>query len=557
MPNPVLSREEAPLVFVTELLTKRQVPHVPPVCTSSLDSITRPALVQIAKGFSSLVVTCCDEEEACEALFKLYPAVREMAEVNPNFFNELLVLAGVRLLRESKRYALFRLFLGAFLSIFDTAMDIYMVFVFRSTGQHGFARATMVCVASNMALQLLIAFVQNREKGVSVVLREFAAVFLCIKPGLDSMRVALDEEMEEKSIMDAKTELAYTKAAGLFAESLPGALIQMLAFIAGTDQSLVVVLSLASSVITGAFISTFISYDLDVDKRRRKFRPDTYGYIPDGLWKRLGTFACMLLMSGTQLFTKAFSCALCAVVSTPLLVASIFGEVGLFLIYKLLRQDFLYWLPIPGVVGATIAFFIRIITKIIVDFTALVHFRNPHELGGIFFTFTLAVSPLTCLYFGHRYLAYVADPSNASKLTWVLSSSTVYRIIFGLFFLQISNFVMFLKLIKPKFRSSFLSFETSCQKTMSIFMDGRDDSTKILVFEDNHAKWAPIKDDVKVWLNDTLPKLLEEQPEWFNNQVKATIPDNFVDDPAVLKSIRGEAVKNLLEKRRKSIIEIQ
>ena len=125
MPNPVLSREEAPLVFVTELLTKRQVPAAPPVCTSSLDSITRPGLVQIAKGFSSLVVTCCDEEEACEALFKLYPAVREvrscshvlapvcmhlhspspssqMAEVNPNFFNELLVLAGVRLLRESK-----------------------------------------------------------------------------------------------------------------------------------------------------------------------------------------------------------------------------------------------------------------------------------------------------------------------------------------------------------------------------------------------------------------------------------------------------------------------
>lgn len=88
-------------------------------------------------------------------------------------------------------------------------------------------------------------------------------------------------------------------------------------------------------------------------------------------------------------------------------------------------------------------------------------------------------------------------------------------------------------------------------------MDGRDDSTKMLVFEDNHTKWAPIKDDVKVWLNDTLPKLLEEQPEWFNNQVKATIPDDFVDDPAVLKSIRGEAVKNLLEKRRKSIVEIQ
>ena len=92
--------------------------------------------------------------------------------------------------------------------------------------------------------------------------------------------------MGENAIFDAKTELAFTKAAGLFSESIPGALIQMLAFIGGTDQSLVVVLSIASSVITRAFISTFISYDLDVDKFRRKINPDEYGYIPDGMWKR-------------------------------------------------------------------------------------------------------------------------------------------------------------------------------------------------------------------------------------------------------------------------------
>ena len=80
-------------------------------------------------------------------------------------------------------------------------------------------------------------------------------------------------------------------------------------------------------------------------------------------------FTCMMLMAGTQLFTKAFSCALCSVVSVKLLFVSVFGEVGLFLFYKLVRGDFLYWLPVHGVFGVVAALIVRIITKIIVDFT--------------------------------------------------------------------------------------------------------------------------------------------------------------------------------------------
>ena len=48
---------------------------------------------------------------------------------------------------------------------------------------------------------------------------------------------------------------------------------------------------------------------------------------------------------------------------------------------------------------------------------------------------------------------------------------------------------------------------------MNAFIHGRNDHGKMLIFGDNLLKWASIKDDVKVWLNDTLPLIIEEVRE--------------------------------------------
>ncbi|GMH84140.1 hypothetical protein TrST_g12286 [Triparma strigata] len=50
---------------------------------------------------------------------------------------------------------------------------------------------------------------------------------------------------------------------------------------------------------------------------------------------------------------------------------------------------------------------------------------------------------------------------------------------------------------------------------------------------------SQIEEELKAWLNERLVELLEEQPEWFNDTVKAKIPDDFVADPAMLLRIRG------------------
>ena len=73
------------------------------------------------------------------------------------------------------------------------------------------------------------------------------------------------------------------------------------------------------------------------------------------------------------------------------------GEVLLFLLWKLLRGDFLYWIRVEGVLDVIISALERVFVKVVVDFTGCVHFRHPYELGGAAFTTSIVwVSHVEC-----------------------------------------------------------------------------------------------------------------------------------------------------------------
>ena len=73
------------------------------------------------------------------------------------------------------------------------------------------------------------------------------------------------------------------------------------------------------------------------------------------------------------------------------------GEVLLFLLWKLLRGDFLYWIRVEGVLDVIISALERVFVKVVVDFTGCVHFRHPYELGGVVFSASVVwVSHVEC-----------------------------------------------------------------------------------------------------------------------------------------------------------------
>ena len=89
---------------------------------------------------------------------------------------------------------------------------------------------------------------------------------------------------------------------------------------------------------------------MDTSPKKRRETPDFYGYVPPtgrGL-----IFVLMVVNSTSQFLAKIMAIALLGAVSKTWVVAYLVGDVCLFLLYKILRNDLFYWLPIQSFVGS-------------------------------------------------------------------------------------------------------------------------------------------------------------------------------------------------------------
>ncbi|GMI03474.1 hypothetical protein TrLO_g6345 [Triparma laevis f. longispina] len=89
--------------------------------------------------------------------------------------------------------------------------------------------------------------------------------------------------------------------------------------------------SLAVSILTTGFVSATLSYDWDTDPKKRAFKPDLYGYIPDSTKKRAALFVTTMLMSAVQVLIKG------------ILVVSVGFVVEIYALYSLVN-DMLFYL---------------------------------------------------------------------------------------------------------------------------------------------------------------------------------------------------------------------
>ena len=125
---------------------------------------------------------------------------------------------------------------------------------------------------------MLFVWGQNKKLGMKRVLREWFPILIGFKPAVDAYRVATGEKQEAEQAFDALTEMTYMKGIEMFAEAIPGVIIQLMA-IATSDKGVGTSawLSVAVSAITTGFASASISYDWDTNPAKREETPDFYG----------------------------------------------------------------------------------------------------------------------------------------------------------------------------------------------------------------------------------------------------------------------------------------
>jgi hypothetical protein len=135
------------------------------------------------------------------------------------------------------------------------------------------------------------------------------------------------------------------------------------------------VVSILMSALSVGVSSATISFDFDVDPKKRRASPNFYGFVPNSGFRRTAIFICMVLMSAGMLLIRSFGAALLMRLGSQCFQWAFAAEMGLFFLYKLARRDAYYWLPMDGVAGVFVSFLLRFIVKIITDYTGVIQFR--------------------------------------------------------------------------------------------------------------------------------------------------------------------------------------
>ena len=143
------------------------------------------------------------------------------------------------------------------------------------------------------------------------------------------------------------TELSIMKCMEIFSEAIPGVIIQLLSITTSrNDVTFFHWLSLASSLLSTGFVSATMSYDYDTDPAKRERHPEFYGYVPANSTKRSIVFVSLVIISSTVQLTRCMTIAALWSIGKEFLFCYLGLDIGVYLVWKLCRNDFWYWLPL-------------------------------------------------------------------------------------------------------------------------------------------------------------------------------------------------------------------
>jgi hypothetical protein len=177
----------------------------------------------------------------------------------------------------------------------------------------------------------------------------------------------------------------------------------------------------------------------------------------------------------------------------------------------------------------------RLGNKTIADFTGLVQYRGAGEMGGFYFSVNLVMCCVLCF-----AAAKVYFDSDVGKLS-LLNEDYMTKAVFGLFGFCALTAAMVVKIMRKKYRKSFISLETGCEWAQKFFLEGDTDEVKSAVMAINKKKWEPVKEHVKEWVQENWWTWKEETPDWFTDAWIAKVPDDFIpaeEDRVALQKLR-------------------
>jgi hypothetical protein len=285
-----------------------------------------------------------------------------------------------------------------------------------------------------------------------------------------------------------------------------------------------------------------LSYDFDTDPVKRKELPEFYGYVPDSGKTRTVLYICLALNSTLLLLIRSFSSALLMLRGSRYLFWYAVGDVLLFLAYKFARGDFMYWLPIDGPFGYFVSFLFRAVVKFLSDYTGVVQFRHPYELGGAYWSTNFVASVLFSFVSVIFYLKGTTGGGEAA-----ISGSAAWKFVGYLSSAWAMTSALILAMMKEEYRKTFFTTKTGKQLTMDRFNNSGDEAVQIVVFNTNKLHWEPIRPLLAAWVGKNWWSWKREKPDFFTDSLVAKIPlDMIPEEDSKQAQRRRSSIQDIL-----------
>lgn len=261
-------------------------------------------------------------------------------------------------------------------------------------------------------------------------------------------------------------------------------------------------------------------FDFDLDPERRMHSPDFYGYIPKSSGKRAVVLYSMFIFTACHVAIRILGVALLAFFSPLFTVGVLGGDVLLFMLFKLARNDLRYWMNLPGALSWVVSFFVRLFAKLMVDFTVMVHLRHPQEIGGRYWCM--------CLLFGQATSFLAVRLHSGERKDSATSARVIWGLMGGLELAFIAFFTIFMATTNKRHRWTFFSTITAKQFRVNAFRDAKSDQMKMNILKFHPSYFASIRGEVKEWVKERFDTWVEEKPEWFTERVEKKIPIDMI-----------------------------
>ena len=461
-----------------------------------------------------------------------YPSLGSLAEQHAWFAPMLEAIARAQLAWTLG--AKLRLTLSTVLSLFDVGSDLSSVINAFLGGQADLACGILATVALSVAIQTLVVVIRNVHRGWWTVCKEVLICFSFFKPVVDLLRQLHGEEAEGAPF-DVTAERAACKVIETTCESLPCAIILLIHVLRTCQFSWVLCLSIFLSWLATAQKTADIAFTLDTDSERRRTNPTSYGYVPEGTWRRRAVYVELFLMALMHVMMRTVSSALLYVVSPAWLGGFLGVDMGLGLLYKAIRHDWHCWVPGVSALASTVY---RVLIKVMTDFTGLPHFRHAYDLGGAYWAATMAQTPLLTIVAAGLYCKYFDGPSKLS-CPELLAAVGVLVVVWA------AILIAFALTIDRAYLRSFVSLQTAEEHTRQLFKErAGNDELRVGIFRTNHRLWEHIYEDVGAWVEVSYESWKQQRPAWLTDSLIASIPDDLlqrgVDHAADRDARRGQ-----------------